>query len=47
MPKKETITPPSKRDLRDASKELRKGHPSGGRTMADQSVAKREGAKRK
>lgn len=47
MPKKETITPPSKKELRDASKELRKGHSSGGRTMADQSVAKREGAKRK
>jgi hypothetical protein len=47
MPKKETIIPPSKKDLRDASSQLRKGHSSGGRTMADQSVAKREGAKRK
>jgi hypothetical protein len=46
MPKKETITPPSKQALRDASKELKKGHSSGGRTLADQSVAKREGAKR-
>ena len=46
MAKKETITPPSKAALRDASKELKKGHSSGGRTLADQSVAKREGAKR-
>jgi hypothetical protein len=46
MAKKETITPPAKKALKDASKELRKGHPSGGRTMADESVAKREGAKR-
>jgi hypothetical protein len=40
---KETITPPTARELKDASQELRKGHPSGGRTMADASVAKREG----
>lgn len=46
MPRKETIIPPSKRAVKDASKELRKGHSSGGRTMADRSVAKREGAKR-
>lgn len=47
MAKKETIIPPSKKALSDGSKELRKGHSSGGRTLADQSVAKREGAKRK
>ena len=46
MAKKERIIPPSKRELHDASKQLRKRHPSGGRTMADQSVAKRQGAKR-
>jgi len=46
MAKKETIIPPSKKDLKDASKELKRGHPAGGRTLADQSVAKREGAKR-
>jgi hypothetical protein len=40
---KETIVPPSKRETTDASKELRKGHPSGGRTMADRSVAVRQG----
>ena len=40
---KETIKPPTARELKDASRELRKGHPSGGRTMADASVAKREG----
>jgi hypothetical protein len=40
---KETIKPPSRRELSDGSKELRKGHPSGGRTMADASVARRQG----
>jgi hypothetical protein len=40
---KEIIKPPTRRELEDASRELRKGHPSGGRTMADASVAKREG----
>jgi len=40
---KETIKPPTKAELRDASAELRKGHPSGGRTMADKSVAVRQG----
>lgn len=44
---RETIKPPTKKELSDASKELRKGHSSGGRTMADASVAKREGVKRK
>jgi len=43
---KETITPPTARELTDASQELRKGHSSAGRTMADASVAKREGATR-
>jgi hypothetical protein len=43
MPKKETIKPPSKKELTDASKQLSKGHSSGGRTMADASVAKRQG----
>jgi len=47
MPKKETITPPSRKALSDGSKQLKKGHSSGGRTLADKSVAKREGAKRK
>jgi hypothetical protein len=47
MARKEKIVPPSKRELKDASGELKKRHPSGGRTMADQSVAKRQGAKRR
>jgi hypothetical protein len=46
MATKETIIPPAKKALKDASKELKKGHSSGGRVMADKSVAKREGAKR-
>ena len=44
---KETIKPPSRSELKDASKQLRAGHSSGGRTMADASVAKKEGVKRK
>ena len=47
MAKKEMIVPPAKNALRDAGKQLKKGHPSGGRTLADESVANREGAKRK
>jgi hypothetical protein len=43
MAKKETIKPPTKAELKDASAQLRKGHSSGGRTMADKSVAVREG----
>jgi hypothetical protein len=39
---KETIKPPTKRELSDAAKELRAGHPSGGRTMADKSVYVRQ-----
>jgi hypothetical protein len=44
--RKETIIPPNKRELADASPEMRKGHSAGARTMADASVAKRQGAKR-
>ena len=40
---KETIKPPTKRSLTDAAKELQRRHPSGGRTMADKSVAVRQG----
>jgi hypothetical protein len=40
---KETIRPPTKRELSDGSKQMRGGHSSGARTMADQSVAKRQG----
>jgi len=39
---KETIKPPTKRELSDAAKELRRGHSSGGRTMADKSVYTRQ-----
>ena len=47
MAKKERVIPPSKRELKDASRQLKKRHPSGGRTMADESVAKRQGVRRK
>lgn len=46
MAKKEKIIPPSKKDIRAASKELRRGSGPGGRVMADQSVAKRQHVKR-
>lgn len=41
--RKERIRPPTKRELTDASAQLRAGHPSGARTMADKSVAVRQG----
>ncbi len=40
--KKETIKPPNKKELKDASKEMRGGHSSGGRVMAEKSVASRQ-----
>ena len=43
---KETIKPPNKSELRDASKQMRSRHSSGARTMADASVARRQGIKR-
>ncbi len=46
MPKQEKIIPPTSKALTDASNQLKGKHPSGGRVLADQSVAKREGAKR-
>ena len=45
--KKEKIAPPTKRELSDGSKELKKGHSSGGRTLADASVARRQGVAQK
>lgn len=42
----ERIVPPSTKELRDASPQMKKGHSSSARTMADASVAKRQGAKR-
>ena len=44
---REVIKPPTRKELFDASKEMRKGHSSGGRVMADQSVAKRQGVAKK
>jgi hypothetical protein len=40
--KKETIKTPSKKELTDASKELKKGHSAGGRVLAEKSVAVRK-----
>lgn len=40
---KETIKPPTRRELTDGSKELRKGHPAGGRVLAEKSAAVRQG----
>ena len=47
MPKKEKITPPSKKTLTKASKQLRKGGSVGARVVSEESVAKQQGAKRK
>lgn len=44
---KETISTPTKRELTDASKELRKGHSSGGRVMSEKSVSDREPPKKR
>jgi len=46
MASKERIIPPSRKDLSQASRLLKKGSGAGGRVLADASVAKREGAKR-
>jgi hypothetical protein len=43
MAKKETIAPPTKPELKNASALLRSGSSAGGRVMADKSVAVREG----
>jgi hypothetical protein len=47
MPKKEKITPPSKKTLKKASEELRKGGSLGGRVESEEAAAKRQGATRK
>jgi hypothetical protein len=47
MAKKETIKPPTKASLKDASPQLKKGHSSGARTMADESVAAKQGVVKK
>jgi hypothetical protein len=47
MRTKELIKPPTKKELRDGSRQLRKGHSSGARTMADQSVAARQKVKKR
>lgn len=47
MPNKEKIVPPSKKALTKASEELRKGGSPGGRVISEESVAKRQGVKRK
>ena len=43
---KETIIPPATKNLKEASKGLKKGDGPSGRTMSDASVAKKEGVKR-
>ena len=47
MAKKETIKPPTRRELTDAGKQTEKRHPSGARVLAEESVAVREGIRRK
>lgn len=43
MARKETIKPPTRKELTDGGKQLQKRHSSGARTLADQSVAVRQG----
>lgn len=45
--KKETIIPPSKKSVKQAARETPKGSSPGGRVLAEQKIAKQEGAKRK
>jgi len=40
---KEVIAPPKKPALRAGSRDLRRGDPAGGRVLADEAVAKRQG----
>ncbi|MGG6429402.1 hypothetical protein ACQ5TV_05400 [Acetobacter ghanensis] len=44
MAKKETISPPTKKVLHAASKDLRKGGSEGGRILREQGAAIRQGA---
>lgn len=39
---KETVPVPTKKELSDAAKELRKGHSSAGRVLAEKSIADRQ-----
>jgi hypothetical protein len=41
--KKETIKPPTNKELTDAGKQLPKGHSSAGRTLSEKSVAIKQG----
>lgn len=47
MKVKEKLRPPTKRALRDASKLARRRHPAGGRVLAEASVARREGVRKR
>jgi hypothetical protein len=42
----ETVKPPNKGELRDASKQIRGGHSAAAKRMADTSVTKHQGARR-
>lgn len=44
---KERIRPPTKKELKQASQDLRSGDSAGARAMADASVAKRQDVKRR
>jgi hypothetical protein len=43
---KEKVIPPSKKDLGEAGKELRKGSGPGGRVLVEKRIAKQQGVKR-
>jgi hypothetical protein len=46
-PKKETITPPTKKSVKAAAKETAQGSSPGGRVLVEEEIAKRQLAKRK
>ncbi len=43
-PSKETIKPPTKKELTDAAKQLRQGHSSAGRVLAEKATAVKQAA---
>jgi len=47
MPSRKLTVPlPTRNELRDASKEMRRGHPAGGRVEAEEHIAVRKGLRK-
>jgi len=47
MKRRESVRPPTRKALRDASKLARRHHSAGGRVLSEASAAKREGVRRR